>query len=241
MKLTKILSISAILLAGLMLTGCQKEPGSGGTTGSDPEKTPTGIKAKDVIRVSNNGKTVNINYTNNTDEEQKFLLFAGETFGYDFSGQYYIYNPEGDAKYRFGMFYDYCINPGINEDCLYFIAEIESVEKENSKLKIQTTFASGEYTVNTFNNLDFSYLVDYHGRKNGPDIAPMYDQGYNDSFYFNLITDSDKLKANGNHFTELKNIVIQDDISKKDYGFYLQIEAGSTCHLKFEIDNSIID
>ena len=90
MKLTKILSISAILLAGLMLTGCQNEPGSGGTSGSDPEKTPTGIKAKDVIRVSNNGKTVNINYTNNTDEEQKFLLFAGETFGYDFGGRYYI-------------------------------------------------------------------------------------------------------------------------------------------------------
>lgn len=236
MKLTKILSISAILLAGLMLTGCQNEPGSGGTSGNNP----TGIKAKDVIRVSNNGKTVNINYTNNTDEEQKFLLFAGETFGYDFGGRYYIYNPEGDTKYKFGMFYNYYINPNIEEDCLCFIAEMESLEKENSTPKVQTTLASGEFLVKDFNNLDFSEIISYHGIKD-TSILTIYEYGYDDSAFFNLKTNSDKLIANGNYFKELKNINKADHINKKKYGFYLQIQPGSTCHLKFEIDNSIIN
>lgn len=238
MKLTKILSVSAILLAGLMLTGCQKEPGSGGTSGNNPENNPTGIKAEDVIKVSEDGKTVEINYTNNTDEEQKFLLFAGETFGYNISGRFYVYNPEGDTKYKFGMFYDYCLN---KEDCLCFIAELESMEKENSKPKIQTTFTSGELLITKFNNLYFDDIISYHGVKGNPGILTINEQGFDKSVFFNLTVDSDNLKADGNYFNKLKNIVIQTDISKKEYGFYLQIQAGSTCKLKFELKNTTIN
>lgn len=233
MKLTKILSISAILLAGLMLTGCQNEPGSGGTSGNNP----TGIKAKDVIRVSNNGKTVEINYTNNTDEEQKFLLFAGKTFGYDFGGRYYIYNPEGDKEYKFGMIYDYSIN-NYDPDCCYCInLELDSLNSTEDLPRIQTIAAAGEFLVKNFNNLDFSEIISYHGNKDGPSNMELND-GKNDYIYFNLVTDSDKIKINGNYFPELKKITPANDDSQ--YGYYLIIKSGSTCHLKLNLKDNII-
>ncbi len=235
MKLTKILSVSAILLAGLMLTGCTKEPGSSGTSGNNPENNPTGIKAEDVIIVSNDGKTVKINYTNNTDEEQKFLLFAGENFGYNFCGEYYIYNPEGDAKYKFGMFYDYTYDS--NENALCFIAEIESLEKQNSIPNIQTTVASGFFAISDFNNLDFSEIINYHGRKSNPGVLTIREQGYDDSVYFNLRKTGSQISSDGNYFVELKNI----ELGTGKYGFYLIIQPKSTCKLNFKIKNTTND
>lgn len=228
MKLTKILSISAILLAGLMLTGCQNEPGSGGTSGNNP----TGIKAEDVIRVSKDGKTVNINYTNNTDEEQIFSVYKDNNLGYDFTGKFTFYDPGEKCDCRFGMLFDYRF--GELGDAYADVIEYNFLSRNNND------------SINYFVYLARAQI----GKE---DLTKFNYLSVNDANYFKTINTYWKFKVNdqylNNKFTinsSEDNIYIEgDDFNTFSFNhktssftqncYYLIIPAGSSCRLTFEI------
>ena len=233
MKKTKLFLVSALIFAGLTFTGCNNgtSNGSGVTGGSG-----AGTEDTKVIQLSEDGKTVTIDYTNETEEEQKFLVFAGENLGYNFKGNFDFFNLDNSASYKFGMFFDYRVtNPNTN------LAHCDLVELNTLGIKSQENNNYLQYNffisntgsiVNDFMELNFDKADTVDSVKTENSAIRIKDKTSLDIEV--KLEDGAKKPSIYSRGTKLYSLLDKTTDPTK-FGYFLIIPAGSTCHLKLTI------
>lgn len=228
MKMTKSVMISAVILAGILFTGC---PGGAGENGGTSGKT------KDVIKIID-GKSAEVNYTNNTNETQKFRVYVNSPFPEKAEGRFYLYDQPTNSPYEFGVFFDYerGINSITNIEWNDFnLVKLNVNNKENgyTNLKIYLGRFSDDILAEQFDNyfegFDFTKVTDYKefSRRIDSDNGKDYDDNYEFTFE---PRSSDGMREISYFDSFLKGNSRQDD---SKFGYYLILPPGSTCHLKF--------
>ena len=228
MKMTKSVMISAVILAGILFTGC---PGGAGGNGGTSGKT------KDVIKIID-GKSAEVNYTNNTNETQKFRVYVNSPFPEKAEGRFYLYDQPTNSPYEFGVFLDYTrdINSTTNIEWNYFnLVKLNVNNKENgyTNLKIylgRLDYITAEQFENYFEGFDFTKARDYKefSRVIDSDNGKDYDDNYEFTF--------EPRNGGGRQIRHGNSILVGESRSNDSkFGYYLILPPGSTCHLKFII------
>ncbi|MCR5437035.1 MAG: hypothetical protein K6E97_08225 [Treponema sp.] len=227
MKMTKSLMISAVILAGILFTGC---PGGAGGNGGTSGKT------KDVIKIID-GKSAEVNYTNNTNETQKFRVYVNSLFPEKAEGRFYLYDQPTNSPYEFGVFLDY--RRGIDSNIEWNDFNLIKLNVENKQDGYTPTkFYLGRFCGdilaepfdNYFEGLDFTKVTDYteFSRVIDSDNGKDYDDSYKFTF---------EARSDGKRLIRYSTSFLYGDYrsSNAKYGYYLILPPGSTCHLKFII------
>ncbi len=226
--MTKSLMISAIILTGILFTGC---PGGAGGNGGTSGKT------KDVIKIID-GKSSEVNYTNNTNETQKFRVYVNSPFPEKAEGRFYLYDQPTNSPYEFGVFLDYRRGIASNNyewnDFNLVKLNVNNKENGNTPTKIYLGRFRGDISAEQFDNyfegFDFTKVTDYKefsrviNSNNGKD--------YDDSYKFTFGPRSGGMREIHHSNSFLVGNGRQDD---SKFGYYLILPPGSTCHLKFII------
>lgn len=227
MKMTKSLMISAVLFAGILFTGC---PGGAGGNGGTSGKT------KDVIKIID-GKSAEVNYTNNTNETQKFRVYVNSPFPEKAEGRFYLYDQPTNSPYEFGVFLDY--RRGIDNNIEWNDFNLIKLNVNNKQdgytnLKIYLGRFRGDILAEPFDNyfegFDFTRITDY-AEFSG--VIYLYNgRDYDDSNKFTFKPRSGGMRQIDYGTSGLVGNGRQDD---SKFGYYLILPPGSTCHLKFII------
>ena len=225
MKMTKSLMISAVILAGILFTGC---PGGAGENGGTSGKT------KDVIKIID-GKSAEVNYTNNTNETQKFRVYVNSPFPEKAEGRFYLYDQPTNSPYEFGVFLDY--KRGIDNNIEWYNFSLVKLNIENKENGYTPTkFYLGRFCDdilaeqfdNYFEDFDFTKVTDY---KEFSGVIDLYNgRDYDDSYKFTFEPRSDG-KRQIKYGTSI--LVGDGRTDNSKFGYYLILPPGSTCHLKF--------
>lgn len=227
MKMTKSLMISAVILAGILFTGC---PGGAGGNGGTSGKT------KDVIKIID-GKSAEVNYTNNTNETQKFRVYVNSPFPEKAEGRFYLYDQPTNSPYEFGVFLDY--KRGIDNNIEWYNFSLVKLNIENKENGYTPTkFYLGRFCDdilaeqfdNYFEGFDFTKVTDY---KEFSGVIDLYNgRDYDDSYKFTFEPRSD-----GKRQIKYDTSILVGDgrTDNSKFGYYLILPPGSTCHLKFII------
>lgn len=230
MKKTKLFLLSALIFAGLTFTGCNNGTSNGnGETGG----TGSGKEDSKVFSLSKDGKTVTIDYTNETEEEQKFLVFAGENLGYNFKGNFELYEQETDSPYEFGMIFDYYEEE--RSVCLIHcdILKLSILNKENNRTQYKYQFGTKDgFPLEDFENFNFYPFYSY---SNIIEDEIILKNSVDNRFVFAVRENNDKIIASTPDLAGFK-LNPKATVPTK-FGYYLIIPAGSTCHLKLTISD----
>ncbi len=228
MKMTKSVMISAVILAGILFTGC---PGGAGENGGTSGKT------KDVIKIID-GKSAEVNYTNNTNETQKFRVYVNSLFPEKAEGRFYLYDQPTNSPYEFGVFLDYRRGIASNNiewnDFNLIKLNVNNKQDGYTNLKIYLGRFRGDISAEPFDNyfegFDFTKVTDYKefSRIINSDNGKDYDDSKKITF---------EPRSGGMREIGYSNSFLVGDYRNSDakYGYYLILPPGSTCHLKFII------
>ena len=228
MKMTKSVMISAVILAGILFTGC---PGGAGENGGTSGKT------KDVIKIID-GKSSEVNYTNNTNETQKFRVYVNSPFPEKAEGRFYLYDQPTNSPYEFGVFLDYKRGTTIDNyewnDFNLIKLNVNNKQDGHTNYKVYlgrfSSDISAEQFDNYFEGFNFTKVTDYK------------------EFSFIIDSDNGKDYDDSNKFTfeprdgikrqigyDISILVGEGRTNNSKFGYYLILPPGSTCHLKFII------
>jgi hypothetical protein len=219
MKKTKILL--SCLLAGLFLVSCG-------------EKTPGKDKPSNSKVINVNGNVVTVNYENNTEDTQKFFVYADENLGYNWKGEFEFYDIE-KSTYDFGIFFDGDEkSSSITTDLAILKASGMFSHDSNTYLQYKWFVAKGDEGLSNFKNLEFPTITQNTANSTTTDIL------------YNKINDSKatmniKLEIDTNNRVMFNfpagsfRMFDQTASTQRKSGYFLKIPAGSKCHLKLTI------
>ena len=238
-----MLMISAMLFAGILFAGCSNEAG-GGTTGGETTggettggETTGGGTTNDVIKIID-GKSAEVNYTNNTNETQKFRVYVNSPFPEKAEGRFYLYDQPTNSPYEFGVFLDYKwgIASTSNREWNDFnLVKLNVENKENGYTNLKIYLGRfcddilAEQFDNYFEGFDFTRVTDYAIFSR---VIASDGKDYDDNKIFTFRPRSDGKRQIDYGTSGLVGDARTDD---SKFGYYLILPPGSTCHLKFII------
>lgn len=224
MKKTKILL--SCLLAGLFLVSCG-------------EKTPGKDKPSNSKVINVNGNVITVNYENNTEDTQKFFVYADENLGYNWKGEFEFYDIE-KSTYDFGLFFndleleDNGIG-GVISDLAILKASGMYSHDSNTAFQYKWFVAKAEELLSDFKNLEFPNSTSDTVNSTTTDISYKEIKNSKATMKIELKEGSNKrvdFDFPGGSFRMYDKYI---DSNPCKSGYFLKIPAGSKCHLKLTI------